>query len=114
VTGSYCLLELPRCSLAVLALVGTSSSWRREAGADWTCWTVDAQVAEPLEQRNHSSSHSAGLGTVLGEHSRCRSQSAVESIGRLVEDRDGLSNNRHGHPQSLVEWIRRKDQGRRQ
>lgn len=71
--GSYCLLELPRCNLVVPALVEMSSSWQREEEAGWTRWVVDARVAEPLEQQNHSSFHSAGPGTVLEEHSRCRS-----------------------------------------
>ena len=76
---------------------------------------IDARVAEPLEQRNHSKFHSAGLGTELGEHSRYRSQGAVEGIGRLVvEGRGGLSNNRYGHLQSLPERIRGKGRGRRQ
>ena len=76
---------------------------------------MDAQVAGPLGQRNHSTSHSAGLGTVPGEHLRCRNQAAAEGIGRLAaEDHDELSSNRYGHFQSLVEGIRRKDRGRRQ
>jgi hypothetical protein len=75
---------------------------------------IDVRVAEPLEQRNHSTFHSVGLETVLEEHSRCRSQDAVEGMGNLVaEGRDGLSNNRRGHLQSL-EGIHRKDRGRRQ
>jgi hypothetical protein len=111
---SYCLLELLRCSLAVLAPVGMSSSSQREVEVGWMGWAIDVQVAEPWEQRNHSTSHSAGPGIVLGEHSRCRSQGAVVGIGRLVvEGCDGLSNNRHDL-QSLVEGIRRKDRGRRQ
>jgi hypothetical protein len=116
VIGPYCLLELLRCSLAVLAPVGMSSSWQREVevGFGWTCWAIDVQVAEPWEQGNHSTSHSAGPGIVLGEHSRCRSQGAVVGIGLLVvEGRYGLSNNRHDL-QCLVECIRKKDRGRRQ
>jgi hypothetical protein len=114
VIGSYGLLELLRCSLAVLAAVGMSSSWQREVEVGWTCCAIDVQVAEPWEERNHSTSHSAGRGIVLGEHSRCRSQGAVVGIGLLVvEGRYGLSNNRHDL-QCLVECIRRKNRGRRQ
>ena len=113
-TGSYCLLELPRCNLAVPVLVGMSSSLQREAEVDRTGWVIDARVPEPWGQRSHSTFHSADLGTVLEEHSRYRSRVAVEGIGSLVaEGRAGLSNNRHYHLQNL-EGIRRKDRGWRQ
>jgi len=98
----------------VLALVVMSSNLQWEAEVDWMDWLIDDLVAEPLEQRNHSTFHFADLETVLEEHSRCRSQ-AVEGMGCLVvEDHVEWSNNRYDHLQSLVERIRRKDQGRRQ